>query len=326
MSATDTPTLSANAGRPPPSGPARPGLGVVVLLVNRRAGSTPDGTSLREIIEPVVADLCGRLAPLAPDGASVRAQIAALHGRRFDTVIAAGGDGTVNAAARLALDAGARLAIAPAGTMNLVARDLGVGPDPAAAVEQLAHARERSIDVATVNGSLFVHSSLIGLVPSMARYRERARCKPGLGARVSIALAMIRHAFRSSPVGLTLETEAGRHTARSRCLAVTNNPLAEAHPLSHRRASLDAGRLGVYASLHEGPFAVGRLLAGLASGRLSSDPEVTATACTALTVDARARTLLVSNDGEIRRLRTPLEYRVLPRALRVLVPAEGAGP
>lgn len=310
------PTPEPGPDAPATSPAAARSFGRVAMLVNPRSGTAP---AFRDVLDRLT-ELAGEgLAGDATPQDPFERQLAALHQAKPDTIIAVGGDGTINAAAQAALKADAALAIVPAGTMNLVARDLGIEGDPDTIVGALPTYTERPVDVASVNGHLFLHSSLIGVVSSMARYREHAR-EGGLLARLGYAMAMIRHAFRSPPLGLTLDADGNARSINSRCVVVTNNPLAEDRPLSHRRLSLDAGTMGVYVSLHEGPFAVGRLLAGLATGRLSTDPEVTAAVCATLRIRTRRRTLLASNDGEVIRLQTPLEYRLHPRALRVLAP------
>ena len=46
------------------------------------------------------------------------------------------------------------------------------------------------------------------------------------------------------------------------------------------------------------------------------------TAVSELRVASRKRRLLVATDGEVTPMETPLEFRIVPRALEVLVPAE----
>ena len=92
---------------------------------------------------------------------------------------------------------------------------------------------------------------------------------------------------------------------------------------SARRERLDAGVLSVYTTHRSGRLALlrpraARALRAAATRRTTSRR----TRRSALRIDTRHRRLLVATDGEIAVMDTPLEYRVLPRALRVIVPAD----
>jgi diacylglycerol kinase family enzyme len=45
----------------------------------------------------------------------------------------------------------------------------------------------------------------------------------------------------------------------------------------------------------------------------------------AITIQTRRKKLYVAFDGEVREMRTPLHYRTLPKALKVIVPAQDNG-
>ncbi|GAB3168402.1 hypothetical protein GCM10027059_31010 [Myceligenerans halotolerans] len=92
-------------------------------------------------------------------------------------VIVAGGDGTIRAVAEVALASGIPLAIVPAGTGNLLARDLGLLAGPEASVRTAFAGSDRTIDVGVAelereDGSATTHVFLvmtgIGLDASMA--------------------------------------------------------------------------------------------------------------------------------------------------------------
>jgi diacylglycerol kinase family enzyme len=79
-----------------------------------------------------------------------------------DLLIVIGGDGTILAAAEAFLGTKTALAIVPGGTVNQLARDLGIPLDPAGAVAALASGALRAIDVGMVNGRAFLCTSFIG--------------------------------------------------------------------------------------------------------------------------------------------------------------------
>lgn len=240
-------------------------------------------------------------------------------------IIAIGGDGTVNASAQKAIRADAALLILPHGTMNLVARDLQLPVDPQAVLDTAAELSTLEIDYATVNGHLFLHSALIGLVPEMAVVRERIRGAQGLLAIARHVPDFVRSAFYSNPIEVKLQAGTKAARGRSRSVVVTTNPLADTGQGLYARESLAGGRLGVYTSDHNGPFAPLKLLLSLGPGRLPRDPETLAASCESLLIHTRRPTITVSVDGEVRRLKTPLEFKIHPRGLRAAVPTTRAG-
>lgn len=292
----------------------------VAIIANTSSGSGHESVRrARTIVVEQIAFAGGTLVT-RNESASMGAQIERAMASEIDLVIAIGGDGTVNAGAGVAIDRDAPLLILPAGTMNLVAKDLGLGDDAVAVATAADDLLELRIDVATANGELFLHSAVVGVVPAMSEAREAMREASGAIETLRHLGAFIETGLRYEPVDLRLEAEQGGWRARTRSVVVTNNPLAQHAGVSHARDSIDAGCLGVYASAHEGPAAPVRLLAALATGQLEADPETRATTCERLTLRATGDTIPVALDGEVRDLRTPVVFASHPRRLRVAVP------
>lgn len=298
---------------------AWPGLRVAVLAnaVGRGEGGGPD---LARLAKERIAALGGLVMEIDA-GADVGAQMTAIRAASPgpDVIVAAGGDGTINAGAALAMKTGASLVILPAGTMNLVARDLDMPLDPLAIIERFERLTLRVIDSAGVNEHVFLHSSLMGLVPAMAVLRERMRSQKGLIARARTLMAMGRVAFAAPKLRLRLETPEGSRVLSTRSLAVSCNLLAGDAWGSLKRTCLTGCLLGVYVSAHRGRLAPLQILASMATGRLPKDPETLSFQCASLRVESRRRFMRLSNDGEVAWVGTPLLFRVLPASLRVAV-------
>jgi diacylglycerol kinase (ATP) len=86
----------------------------------------------------------------------------------YDLVVAAGGDGTINAIANGLADTGVPLGIIPLGTANDLARELGIPGDARAAARHIARAAVRAVDLVTVNGRAFCTVGGIALVSRSA--------------------------------------------------------------------------------------------------------------------------------------------------------------
>ena len=126
---------------------------------------------------------------------------------QVDVVLASGGDGTVTACAEGVAGSGVPLAVLPAGTGNLLARNLGL---PLALDQALAvglTGRDRRLDVGNANGHPFVAMAGIGF-DAMLLDSTGEPLKKRLGW-VAYAVSGLRH-LRARPVRATLRADGGR--------------------------------------------------------------------------------------------------------------------
>ncbi|CAK0766106.1 diacylglycerol kinase (ATP) [uncultured Gammaproteobacteria bacterium] len=237
-----------------------------------------------------------------------------------EAVVVGGGDGTIAAAAELLAGTETALGILPLGTVNLLAHDLGLPREPQAAVAALATAEIRTIDIAEVNGRVFLNSSLLGLFPDMVRARERNRSRHGLQRWGGIVQAMAQSLRTYRLLKVEIDTGDGPRRVATPALAVTNNLFQRRRPIFLHRPVLDGGRMGIYLTRHQRRIYLLRFMARLLFGGWRRDVGLEMKVATALTVTSRRSQLDVVNDGEVLTLTTPLVYRLRPKALKVLVP------
>jgi undecaprenyl-diphosphatase len=113
----------------------------------------------------------------------------------------AGGDGSVAAAAAVALEHDLPLAVVPAGTLNHFARDVGLESARDAADAVLAGSAVR-VDVAEVNGSPFLNTASVGAYPEMVRRRDRLSGRMGKWMAMTVAVAQVMRT--QSPVDVVV--------------------------------------------------------------------------------------------------------------------------
>ncbi|WP_439574679.1 diacylglycerol/lipid kinase family protein [Phreatobacter sp.] len=236
-----------------------------------------------------------------------------------DLLVVVGGDGTVLAAAEAFLDTATAIAVVPAGTVNQLARDLGVPLDPLQAVAALAAGTPRQIDVGVVNGRAFLCTSVIGPLALLQRYREEARGR--LVASVGSFFTTGLKALTLRPSRLTLRSGRRSWQQETRGVIVSVNPFAEAVSRVPLRERLDGGILAVHTSRESGYFPLFRMAAAIVAGRARRHDAIGYHETAELTVETRRRRLVVLNDGEVRQLETPLRFEVRPAALTVIAPA-----
>ncbi len=104
-----------------------------------------------------------------------------------DYVVAVGGDGTMNEAARSLVGTATALGIIPMGSGNGLARHLGIPLDTVAALRLLAKARPVTIDSATLNGTPFFCTAGAGF-DAYIGLKFEGKTKRGFGAYVSTTL------------------------------------------------------------------------------------------------------------------------------------------
>lgn len=293
----------------------------VAVVLNNAAGSLLG----RQAAEAEVArhleaaGLDAILVPDHPDGLLARLDGAIAHGA--DAVVVGGGDGTIAAAAGKLKGSATALGILPLGTMNMLAKDLGIPLGLEAAAEALAHGTIRAIDVAEVNGHIYLCNSVIGSPSWMGRHRERHRGKAGFRTRLAFAVASVRAAWRHPPMRISVTLD-GRRPVRlwTRAVSVANNRYAEGFGLVMARPRLDAGELTLYVARRYGLWWWVRLVVGMFLGTWRGAKIVHERSAREVTIRSPRTGLRVMSDGEAQILAPPLVYRIHPGALRVIVP------
>ena len=141
--------------------------GRAAVIVNPRARRA--GGDWHVAVRAVLAARWPRVELLYPPHAAAVTEIA--RGAReqgYEIIIAAGGDGTVNAVANGLAGTGLPLGILPLGTANDLAREVGIPRDLRAAARLLVHGIARPTDLVSVNGHSFCTVGGIALVSRSA--------------------------------------------------------------------------------------------------------------------------------------------------------------
>ncbi|MET3987922.1 diacylglycerol kinase family protein [Streptomyces sp. PvR034] len=171
-------------------------------------------------------------------------------------VVVCGGDGTVRACAELLAGTGIDLVVVPCGTGNLLARNLGLAPDPVTALEQALSGGCHGIDVGRIRGdgidpARFVVMAGVGFDAAMVQDAS-PRLKSRLGW-VAYVVSALRH-LGDPGIRLTIRLDGGRPLRRRARMVVIGNVgmLQGGLPLLPR-ARPDDGRLDVVLFAPRGP-------------------------------------------------------------------------
>jgi len=287
----------------------------VLILLNARAGTLIDAGSA-DIVKEIETALRGRCERvdtrlLQPEELT-RAISQAARGSH-DTVIVGGGDGSASVAAATFANSDKVLGVLPFGTMNLLARDLAMPRDLHDAIEALADATPRRIDLAELNGRPFHTLSGLGFFSQMARAREETRGHP-LGRFAGVVIAWTRALRRTSAFATDVVVEGKREAVTALAVLITNNRFGA----DWLRPRLDEGTLEMHLVEDEGALTKLKASAALLTGAWREEQGIRSIAAKDIVITSRRRHTHASTDGEHIRERIPLHYRVLPAALNVL--------
>jgi YegS/Rv2252/BmrU family lipid kinase len=198
--------------------PRDPGARLAVVIYNPTAGS---GLG-KKVVE--LADVrarfashgwqCGTLATRFAGDGTAAARHALAEGA--DMVVAMGGDGTINEVVQALAGQEVPLGIIPVGTINILAREVGLPLDPLAAIDAIATGEPRSIDLGKANGRYF--TSMIGLgYDAESIFNLLPQLKAWSGP-LAYWVAAFRSYMRHKAVRATLKVNYGDRTKRLRRL------------------------------------------------------------------------------------------------------------
>ena len=291
----------------------------VAIIVNELSGSAESsGKALDDAVRG--AGLDARF--LRARGAEIvgAAERAAADGY---TLVAAGGDGTVSTVASVAVRTHSTFGVIPLGTLNHVARDAGIPVNPAKAAAVVAAGHTRELDVGTMNDQTFVNNLSLGLYPRLVWERQREQNR-GRRKWTAFAIALARTWQRYPTVSVSLEVDGVTLRRRTPFVFIGNGEYkAEGLGLGRRSAIAD-GKLSIYLAPGVGRFELLELPIRAIAGRLAADVKFEVFHACEVAIENLDPIFGVALDGELKTgVRSPLHCKVLPHALRTIVPKGG---
>jgi diacylglycerol kinase family enzyme len=239
-----------------------------------------------------------------------------------DVIGMAGGDGSQALIATVASRHGIPHVVVPAGTRNHFALDLGLDRDDVVgALDAFADAVERTIDLATVNGRVFVNNASLGLYAKIVQAPEYRDAK----MRTAAALLPDLLGPDAQPLDLQYTGPDGKAYQTAHMVLVSNNAY-QLDDLSGRgtRERIDLGLLGVVTAHIEGTLAAEQLVALNAAGQIRRFSGWHEWTTPRFRIDSGGP-VEIGVDGEAMTLEPPLLFESLPAALRVRLPGHAPG-
>ena len=233
----------------------------------------------------------------------------------IDAVVIGGGDGTLISVIDGIRRIGVPMVILPLGTINELARTLQIPFDIAGACALVDTGRARSIDVGCANGTWFFNEASIGLSTHVVR-EQTGELKSRLGM-LAIPVGTLRALGHMRPYHLTVEWAGGKETFRTVQLTVANS-YRFGGVVENPEAAIDDGQLDLYSIQIRRPWDALEVVSAVVRKKFPASRNVTAIRAPAFTVTSSGKHHVFA-DGE-RAGTTPVEFKIVPGALEVLVP------
>ncbi len=300
------------------------------FVINAAAGSS-DAQTKREVIEAALraGGRRGDLLLCSPAELSGVAQQAATRAIATHTaVVAVGGDGTLNTVAQAAHAVGCAMGVVPQGTFNYFARTHGIPADPTEAVHQLLRSAPAPVQVAGINDRVFLVNASLGLYPDLLEDREAYKARFGRSRWVAFAAACATLLRAQRRLRLHIEMAGTVRDVQTLTLFVGNNRLQlrqfGAEPQDTLAGTPGDGSMAALMLRPIGTLSMIGLMLHGAMGRLGEAAGVEGFEFQHMVVQPTLapgrREVVVAFDGEVARMRAPIDIRVLDKPLYLLMP------
>ncbi len=292
----------------------------IEVIINAAGGSFVEDETEKRLEEAFSANDIEANIRLARTGEEIAEFAEAAVKSESEVIVAGGGDGTISSVAAIVSRTNKTFGVIALGTLNNFSKDLQIPHEIDDAIRVIAEGYTAEIDLAELNGRIFINNSSIGLYPRIVRNRVRQQERLGRGKWWAAMWATLRM-FRLSPflkVGIVLE---GKFFLRKTPFVFVGNNQYEMEIYNiGRRSAMDKGKLSVYFLHRGGRLGVLILLLKTITGRVKQWRDFEEVLTETVSIQTRRKRLPVAFDGEVDTVDTPLQYKILPKALRVIVP------
>lgn len=239
-------------------------------------------------------------------------------------VVAAGGDGTLNAVAQCLMQTEIPMGILPLGTFNYVARLLNIPLDVMEAAKVIATGDDRKVHVAQINDHIYLNNASLGLYPLFIQKREYYNLKFGrfpLHAYTSGLDVLIRD---RKELKLEIEVDHQIYPVKTPLIFFGNNQLQLAELNLQIAKDAAAGKVAGVVVAKSDKRTLFKILWQLIRGNIDNAPDVYSFAADQVTIHSKRTKMTVAVDGEIVTMQPPLNISVQKNALNIRVSNDSA--
>ena len=295
-------------------------MGWIAVILNDSSGSGDRAAAAKQLDEIFAAAGKEARVTIAKGGSQLKAAAERAVKDGCEILVAGGGDGTINTVGSVVVGKKTPLGVLPLGTLNHFAKDLGIPLELEDAARVVLEGMPCEVDVGEVNGHIFLNNSSLGVYPAIVRLRERYQAS-GLGKWIAALWSSLTILRRNPFMAVRIIADEQAIVRQTPFVFVGNNEYRMVGLEAGSRDSLAQGHLAVYVLNAERRIGLLRLAWQVLRKGVDEVKELDLLTVDGATIETRRSRLQVALDGEVVLLKSPLEYRIRPRALRVWVPA-----
>jgi diacylglycerol kinase family enzyme len=283
---------------------------LIPAIINRKAGGAADAAA-------ILAEVGGfELHEVEPD--RIREKAIEISARKPKRIVVCGGDGSLCTVAHVLARSGIELAIIPGGTLNHLAKHLGLPVDLREAAVIAREGITRTLDAGRVNKALFLNTSSVGAYEIFVRRRERLEKR--WGYHIASIIAGLQILLRTPVTRVTVEVQGVERVYRTPLVFVGVGERELRIP--DLGGHMDHGKRGLHLMIvrtRTGARLVSLALQAAARGveAVSRSPAMDSVIVDRCSIELENDT--ASIDGELITVEPPLEYEFIPDALVVVV-------
>lgn len=239
-----------------------------------------------------------------------------------DALVVAGGDGTISTVAGILAGGKMPMGVLPFGTLNHFAKDCNIPLEIEKAVKVIATGKPVAIDVAEVNGHIFINNSSVGLYPKAVKLRDTYLRR--LGGRKGMAMIMASmSAFSRFPLfRVKLQTESKTITRTTPFVFIGNNEYKFDLFNLGARTTFTGGKLSLYTAHCKRRLSVLWFVLLALFNRINQEKDFDVDFVREVKLETGKYRVKVALDGEVIYLKPPLHYRIRPKDLPVILPSK----
>ncbi|MGX8882033.1 diacylglycerol/lipid kinase family protein [Methylovorus sp. SPW-M1] len=294
------------------------------VILNAGSGRH-DGNEVRNTIQRIM-DEAGRQCTIIEvaqpqDLSRIARETVATAMQQGGIVVAAGGDGAINAIVQEAWQRDCPMGILPQGTFNYFGRTHHIPEDTAEATQVLLAGRLQPVQIGLVNDKVFLVNASVGLYPQLLQAREQFKRQYGRSRVVALIAGFFTLLRQHRVLKIEMNTKGVSRKLRTPTLFVGNNQLQLEQigiPLTDALAS---GELAAIMLKPTSKLAMLGLMLKGALGRLGEAENIVSFSFSSMGIRQFSfprRRIKVATDGEIVRLKSPLQFQVAPRPLQLI--------
>lgn len=237
--------------------------------------------------------------------------------QKVDFIAAVGGDGSVNEVAQSLINTSSALIVIPGGSGNGFAMHLGLGRNIIKAIEFINTGQVMAIDTCTVNNRFFINVSGLGFDARIA-YKTKLNKKRGF---IPYFITSIREALKFKPQKLTIKIDQKTISGEYAAAVIANASMYGYHFTIAPLASMQDGIMDIMlikkAPLYRYFFMIFRFL-----NRSLHKSKITENLQGKSIIITSDESSYLHVDGEGYKAEKNLEFKILPKSLKVLAPGE----